>query len=474
MVYPVLNDPMARYGWGGFGVKINNFFPQQYGGDCGCGGRMQAWMFGMMAMNQVLGGIFNMFKSNDGQGAIQQTPAQMGMPMYGGMPMASTFYPYVNFQHAPYGDGLGGNSYNNTAVQQAKIKNLLQLPENKKLYSGIVTNPDGSGYLIKDKKSVPFSNLDELESMLQENVGKEVEDTEPEEDPDNKTKVKPDNKPETDPDNRVENDPDNKVETEPGNTVEAEDNGAAPKAETKKKFTYPKLNGNNTWTNYNKSNKKNDSIKVGMTVEELVKIIGPLPPYSIEGTIELYEKANPNAIKDGKIVDLNKLDIIVSTNKKKSDEAQPKDANTPDKRTMYGGTYFNSSTGKQIAGHTFKQGAQFAGNNGWYSEDTAGFWEDNGYLVINGQAYTLEGNNKGITVDFEDFNGFLKDKNGKMKFGGKWSQRYTLWKGNTRLKAEIYTKNNIAYLDIVTKDGKKLHYDLNEVMNTDSIKDFPL
>lgn len=336
MAIPILNDPFSRWGWGGYGVKINNFFPQQYGGDCGCGGRMQAWMFGMMAMNQVLGGIFNMFKPNDGQGAIQQTPAQMGMSMYGGMPMASTFYPYVNFQHAPYGDGLGGNSHNNTAVQQAKIKNLLQLPENKKLYSGIVTNPDGSGYLIKDKKSVPFSNLDELESMLQENVGKEVEDTEPEEDPDNKTKVKPDNKPETDPDNRVENDPDNKVETEPGNTVEAEDNGAAPKAETKKKFTYPKLNGNNTWINYNKSNKKNDSIKVGMTVEELVKIIGPLPPYSIEGTIELYEKANPNAIKDGKIVDLNKLDIIVSTNNKKSDnKAASEKAEDSKKQVIY-------------------------------------------------------------------------------------------------------------------------------------------
>ena len=334
MAIPILNDPISRWGWGGYGVKINNFFPQQYGGDCGCGGKMQAWMFGMMAMNQVLGGIFNMFKPNDGQGAIQQTPAQMGMPMYGGMPMASTFYPYVNFQHAPYGDGLGGNSYNNnTAVQQAKIKNLLQLPENKKLYSGIVTNPDGSGFLIKDKKSVPFSNLDELESMLQENVGKEVEDPEPEEDPDNKTKVKPDNKPETDPDNRVENDPDNKVETEPGNTVEAEDNGAAPKAETKKKFTYPKLNDGWEWKNYKKLPADVQSkIKKDMTLDELLEALNITRD---DKQRKAFRDANPNAIKDDKVVDINKLDIPVKKVEKSDNKAASEKAEDSKKQVIY-------------------------------------------------------------------------------------------------------------------------------------------
>ena len=178
MAIPVLHDPMSRYGWG-YGVRINNFFPQSYGCGGGCSGmeKMMGYMMMFNMLNQSINSIGNIFRKND-------QPVQM--PTY--MP-TNTFYPYVNFAGG-FGGGGGTVDSNSPQAQTQTVKTLFELPEVKGKYKKAVRNNDGSYYLItKDNKTIKIDNFDELQAKLEECLGEEIEEN------DGK---KPDNEPAAD------------------------------------------------------------------------------------------------------------------------------------------------------------------------------------------------------------------------------------------------------------------------------------
>ena len=471
-----------QYCWGlPYGrITINNCFGAPFGGyDCGWSNFM-----GKMMMYQTIGGIFsnafsslvNAFRPGAAQ-AQQQTPMQY----------AQTFYPYLNISRPYYMPGYGGvegrggylGGYKDRYMNAGEQNDLNTL---QNMYSDLYKiGKVGDDYIARDKdgKQIKASSLSELTDKLGEacdaNGSRKAEDNPDVDDtpkPEEKGTVKPEEEGEAP-----------KVEGagDAGKAEYAADAGKAPASAKKKSGKLP-----DGW--YRASSDGNEAIKKMVESKGSDRTNGKKAAYYVANKIieaknlqnididkfvkdlvkynpSVFDKSN-NYVKNA---DFTKLDIpnanyIVNnyTLTKKSD-------NNVTVAATNGGMAF-AGVSKNIAGHSFKQGVQFAGNNGWYCEHAGTGY--NGYFVINNHAYLLtDSHNNARRVDYEDLCAFVVN-GGKYKFGGQWPESYTLTTAGTpevKLGAKIYSKNGIAYIAVQNTNGKTTTYNLNDVMNNPSL-----
>ena len=223
------------------------------------------------------------------------------MPSWG-----NTFTPYYNFSNTT-NEGAGGinNSTNNIRSMQNMMNQLGFTAANG--YS-VAQTSDGSLQFTynKDGKTYIAKSLADLISQINEN-----KDTTPAGSLEDSIAIhKEENEEAPEEDDTVDDDPDPASPSSP-------DEAPAPAKGNFKKASGMKLAGKDLeWKSYNEIDENNHkwkkSIKKDITVNELVKIMAS------RGNAEEKQQykqwlieANPNAIKNEKVVDVTKLDLPV-------------------------------------------------------------------------------------------------------------------------------------------------------------------
>ena len=344
----------------------------------------------MMAMNQLQQMPFMMTSQS---GLSLPFPNSI-MPTYG------TGLPYYNFGNTS-NEGAGGanTTANNSLTSTQNMMN--QLGFTKANGYSVAQNADGSLLFTynKDGKTYVASTLRELmdnvnsnatdnSSKLEDSLAVHKEDTDEVAEPEDSTA----------PDATA---PDTADETDP-------DASATPARHGRTHM--PNLSGKKIggkeleWKGYNKidSNTKvgkyiKDNIKNGTSLDRLVNVM--LPRASAEERAKYKQwviDGNPNGIVDGKVADINKLDLPVY----KTTSAG------------YSRTTYNRTVNKQanIAKQVSQNGAiklQYSGTkNCIYKKNGSGSMDTDAVFVINGKDYTLSPSDiRGKELDYYDITG---------------------------------------------------------------------
>ena len=319
---------------------------------------------------------------------MQLMTEELGLPN-SIMPAYGARLPYYNFSNTSR-DGAGGaNTVGNNSL--ASTQNMMnQLGFTSANGYSVAQNTDGSLLFTynKDGKTCIASTLRELIDNVNSNAtdnSSKLEDS---------LAVHKDDKDEVAEENS---------ETPDGTTPDAADetDPDAPATPTRHGHTHmPNLSGKKIggkeleWKGYNKidSNTRvgkyiKDNVKNGTTLDRLVKV---MLPRATKEEREMYKQwlidANPNGIVDGKVADVNKLDLPVykTASAATGTTAYSRVVNTRTKIAK-------QTTNKDAALEEEQQFIKYNGtNNKIYNKNGLGVWDDDAIFVINGQNYTIE------------------------------------------------------------------------------------
>lgn len=478
--------------WTNSGVSIK-IFNNGNNGQMGCGGCGQPWMSPFMRslfcfqiannfLSQTAANIGNILRRDGAGGAAPSQPLPFNQ--FYAPQQQQGFFPYVNFsnygaqgypmmgygQFGQYGfnsDGRGG---------AAQMRNLQTFAESYKDKCTIAPLYDDNGniksYLItgKDGNRTTFEgSAEELGNKLAELYPAKAGTAERAEENDEETSVRTSRESDGD-DTTV------RASEETDNTDGADGVGDdPPKAEKKfKKGDLSKYTPAHEWKNYNQlTDEQKKKFKDGMTLEELRKTL----MFSWDDHEEIYtylRDANPTAIVDDKVVNVEKLTLPVR-------KSNPTNSTSTAKGTI-------DENGTTFREETYPIAMKFAGSKnmiitkqdsiepGWGGAKDARFViDDNWYtikgsLIKNGQAY----NSDSDAVDFKDLIGkgnshqalMEQDSKGNWKFKSKWPEAgwtFELMLGGKQGTTKFYLCNENGKTILRNKDGSK-KYDMNEVM----------
>lgn len=249
---------------------------------------------------------------------------QMQMPYWGGVsrnkqafPSSSIMPNYYNLaSYPPYysfgntsAEGAGGadTSSNLTSMQNMMDKlgftsaNGYSVAQNANGTLQFTYNKDGKTYIANSLPDL----MNQVNNKEEEKESKSLEDSLVVHEADPEDATDPEKAPDAD-------DPENDV-TDPDNDDTA--HKATEKHFSRADLSQETINGKHLeWKNYNStSNYVKGHVKKGMSVDNLVKVM--LPKVTDKTILDKYKQwvidCNPNGIVDGKVADLNKLDLPV-------------------------------------------------------------------------------------------------------------------------------------------------------------------
>lgn len=249
---------------------------------------------------------------------------QMQMPYWGGVsrnkqafPSSSIMPNYYNLaSYPPYysfgntsAEGAGGadTSSNLTSMQNMMDKlgftsaNGYSVAQNANGTLQFTYNKDGKTYIANSLPDL----MNQVNNKEEEKESKSLEDSLVAHEADPEDATDPEKAPDAD-------EPDNDV-TDPDNDDTA--HKATKKHFSKADLSQETINGKHLeWKNYNStSDYVKGHVKKGMSVDDLVKVM--LPKVTDKTILDKYKQwvidCNPNGIVDGKVADLNKLDLPV-------------------------------------------------------------------------------------------------------------------------------------------------------------------
>lgn len=498
MVFPILHDPIRRWGWPT--TVRNYYFGSPY--ECGCNNgwmnTMMKWQFGMSMMNS----ISNMFTN-----AISMWKGQPSQPSQ--YQTASTFYPYVNFSGQNNGlynpqnmfqhtqnDWYGLGSEENFKKQLA----LKNLGDTYKDYN--VMEMEGKYVALKGEKMLEADSPLELARLISKDVGSSKAEKEND---NTKQDAVAQGAGEADGAGGVDGgkkaDPDAAAPVDGGDAAAGAGNaaGAGDAAKPKNKGIKLPLGWYNASADSseikntlieNKGNNRNRGTLAVKYVAEVVlnaKVENP-DDYDIDKLKEDLIQYNPSIFdKNGNYktsVDFNKLDIPNYDYIKKHYLCENNGTAKQENKVTKYGTRFTKP--QRICGTKYNQGIKFTDKNAIVSEGKYGNWEwdRDAILYIDGTPYTLykfrsmrrDGSyiSGADAIDFGELVGtstywnrenpiLEKTTNGWKFKGSDWSEEYTL-KGDKNSKygnekAKICTFKGVP---VLLHNGKR--YDLNQLM----------
>ena len=456
--YRFLGGP--RTFWGHGGSFINNFYmgnPQHHcHGDNGMS-KLMGWAY-----------VFNMMQN------MVRPQQQVIYPPYQPQVYSpqQSMYPYVNFSGREGAGGVAGNQQVN-----ADLANLYNMYKDDGVKFGMIG--DSIQARTKDGTVYKASTVEELADLLAEAnpSDKKEEKTSLEE------RLQKTPKPEEDDDDKVDNN--GKVGDDV--TVNNDGNdGNNGKVKSKKESFYPPLKPGWEWKKYSDlpdATKNKMKIENGTSIDALIKAMGVNPEN--KDNKKFLTKVNPNAIKDGKVVDVNKLDIMVPENKSTK-------ATKSQKTTSRKGASIATLEQRYVDNKQYSDGLIFNGNKNYMIlKNEEGYNATNidkdAIMIIGGKKYYVthvrkDGLTDGIrrcNLDFCEMIGiskYVKPHNLMYKNGNSFSFGHA--KANTgggdeieyKLEAMEEGKGALDGWDLVpsngkvylVKDGKK--YDMNDIM----------
>ena len=280
----------SLFGIPSFGIGCNNYQMQNYN----CNSNMNN-LFGLMLLNSMINGGQNKVLPNNG------------------------YTPYYNFSNTASQEGAGGTANNNsTGNNLATLQNYMtRLGFTAENGYSVAKTSDGTLQFTynKDGKTVVASSLPELMSKISANTQTNPEKTDSLED---LVVAQSDETDEADKANEKVDDSDDDASAAAGDGKGEVKKTPAPKGGAKH-FTMPNLEGQKIggkeleWKHYkNTSNYVRTNVNNKMSVDDLVE---NMLPKGTEAEKSKYKQwvidANPNGIKNGKVADVNKLDLPV-------------------------------------------------------------------------------------------------------------------------------------------------------------------
>lgn len=255
------------------------------------------------------------------------------------LPYSNTgFMPYYNFTNTTSQEGAGGTA-NNTNNSLTTFQNYMtRLGFTAANGYSVSQTSDGTLQFTYDNDGKTFvaSSLPELMSKISTNASAASEKPSSLEDAVVAQTDKTDENEEvdeTDKKDEVDNDDDSPDASDKKGEVEKT---PAPKGKAKgaKHFSMPDLQGQKIggkeleWKSYkNTSDYVRKNIKNNMSVDDLVKVMLPKGTDTDKAKYKQWViDANPNGIKDGKVADVNKLDLPVykPAGSNKQEKTQPR------------------------------------------------------------------------------------------------------------------------------------------------------
>lgn len=395
--YTYLGGP--RTFWGGNRTKIinNNFFGMPMFGreKRMCNKINPLFLFAAAMQNNFMG-------------------VQMPFTFGGGYPLGNSIMPYQNIGLTPYynftktqpQEGAGGIKPELTNLETVQ-NNMNQLGFTKNNGYSVTLTPEGKvQYAYTDekgntrlayslveltKKTTPEAS-DTDTTSLEDSLATQGQD----EVSDGSDKKDADEADEADDDTNVKNSDGVKPPSRKGSGFKKAD------------LSNAKINGKNLeWKHYDKcSNYVKTNIKNNTTVDDLVdKMLVSVTGEDKDKTKATYKKwviaANPGAIKDGKVVDVNKLDLpvykttasnntTINTTSSSAGKTKPKNKVTSQSRI--------------IAKQEDKDGSLklvYKGSSNYiYKKNGSSSWDATAVFVIDGKEYTLKETGLSSKLDY--------------------------------------------------------------------------
>lgn len=321
------------------------------------------------------------------------------------LPYSNTgFMPYYNFTNTTSQEGAGGTA-NNTNNSLATFQNYMtRLGFTAANGYSVSQTSDGTLQFTYDKdgKTVVASSLPELMSKISTNASAASEKPSSLEDAVVAQTDKTDENEEVD-----EADKKDEVDNDDASPDASDEEGElkktpAPKGKAKgaKHFSMPDLQGQKIggkeleWKGYqNTSDYVRKNVKNNMSVDDLVNVMLPKGNDTEKAKYKQWViDANPNGIKDGKVANVNKLDLPVY-------KTAGSNSGTTKKVT-----YSNVVTNKRIASQVEEEGKLNIKYNGTqnriYKKNGSGSWDDDAIFVINGKNYTIKNSISNTKLDY--------------------------------------------------------------------------
>ena len=361
----------SLFGIPSFGIGCNNYQMPNYN----CNSNMNN-LFGLMLLNSMINGGQNKVLPNNG------------------------YTPYYNFSNTASQEGAGGTANNNsTGDNLATLQNYMtRLGFTAENGYSVAKTSDGTLQFTynKDGKTVVASSLPELMSKISANTPTNSEKTDSLED---LVVAQSDETDEADKANEKVDDSDDDASAAAGDGKGEVKKTPAPKGGAKH-FTMPNLEGQKIggkeleWKHYrDTSGYVKSHVKNNMSVDDLVTAMLPRGTDLDKAKYKQWViDANPNGIKNGKVADVNKLDLPVYKTAG-SNSGHTKKTN-----------YSNVVTPKKIAAQVEEEGKLNIKYNGTqnriYKKNGSTSWDDDAIFVINGKNYTIKNSISNKKLDY--------------------------------------------------------------------------
>lgn len=424
----------SLFGIPSFGIGCNNYQMQNYN----CNSNMNN-LFGLMLLNSMINGGQNKLLPNNG------------------------YTPQYNFSNTASQEGAGGTTNNtstgnNLATLQNYMTRLGFTAENG--YS-VAKTSDGTLQFTynKDGKTVVASSLPELMSKISANTPTNSEKTDSLED---LVVAQSDETDEADKANEKVDDSDDDASAAAGDGKGEVKKTPAPKGGAKH-FTMPDLQGHKIdgkeleWKHYqNTTDYVRKNVRKGMSVDDLVNVMLPRGKDPDKAKYKQWViDANPNGIKNGKVADVNKLDLPVYKNNKKGQNQK-----TNAKKIEY-----------QLPNGKKTEALQYNGKNLIYKEPSSiDSLDTDAVFVINDHKYNLK--SSGLTFDYWSILGersigknesFINPKTGEFNPKANWREYCKLSSdGDTGPLNDLPI---ISHEGVVCIKYRNKYYPMNDVMS---------
>ena len=326
-------------------------------------------------------------------GASRNKQAFLGssiMPNYYNL---ASYPPYYSFGNTS-AEGAGGadTSSNLTSMQNMMDKlgftsaNGYSVAQNANGALQFTYNKDGKIYIANSLPDL----MNQVNNKEDEKESKSLEDSLVAHEADPEDATDPEKAPDAD-------EPDNDV-TDPDNDDTA--HKATEKQFSRADLSQETINGKHLeWKNYNStSDYVKGHVKKGMSVDNLVKVM--LPKVTDKTILDKYKQwvidCNPNGIVDGKVADLNKLDLPVY-------KTQSTSRNNNNKTTASHRVIAKQIDNKNGALEEEQRALKYNGtNNKIYKKNGLSSWDDDAIFVINGQNYTIKNSYNSKKLDYNE------------------------------------------------------------------------